>query len=56
VLDKALLDHDVVNFHPLSNDATTALSRDGFLAFLKGIGVDPLVVDFAAMVVVAGDG
>lgn len=49
VLDKALLAHDTVNFHPLSNDATTALSRDGFLAFLKGVGVEPLVVDFSSV-------
>lgn len=49
VLDKALLDHDPVNFHPLSNDATTAVSRAGFLAFLEALGVEPLVVDFAAV-------
>lgn len=48
VLDRALLDHELVNFHPLANDATTAVSRDGFLAFLRGLGVEPLVVDFAA--------
>ena len=49
VLDKTLLDHDPVNFHPLSNDATTAVSRAGFLAFLEALGVEPLVVDFAAV-------
>jgi Ala-tRNA(Pro) deacylase len=49
VLDRALLDHELVNFHPLSNDATTAVTREGFLAFLAGLGVAPLVVDFAAM-------
>lgn len=47
VLDAALLDHDIVNFHPLSNDATTAVSREGFLRFLKGLDVEPLIVDFA---------
>ena len=46
VLDQALLAHDPVNFHPLSNDATTAVSRDGLLRFLKAIGVEPLIVDF----------
>jgi Ala-tRNA(Pro) deacylase len=49
VLDKALLGHELVNFHPLANDATTAVSREGFLAFLRELGVDPLVVDFAAL-------
>src|SRR3954463_16510758 len=34
VVDAALLACDPVNFHPLANDATTAVSRDGFLAFL----------------------
>ncbi len=48
VLDKALLEHDVVNFHPLSNDATTAVSRDGLLSFLRALGVTAQVVDFAA--------
>lgn len=47
VLDQALMAHEIVNFHPLANDATTALSREGFLAFLAAVGVEPLVVDFS---------
>jgi Ala-tRNA(Pro) deacylase len=47
VLDKALLDTDPVNFHPMTNAATTAVSRDGFLAFLAALGIEPLVVDFS---------
>lgn len=46
VLDKALDDADIVNFHPLTNTATTAVSRDGLHAFLKAVGVQPMVVDF----------
>ena len=46
VLDKALLASDPVNFHPLTNAATTAVSSAGFLAFLRALGVDPVVVDF----------
>jgi Ala-tRNA(Pro) deacylase len=49
VVDKALLAHDIVNFHPLANDATTAVSREGFLAFLAALGVEPTVVDFAGL-------
>jgi Ala-tRNA(Pro) deacylase len=49
VMDAALLASDPVNFHPLTNAATTAVSRDGFLAFLKALGVEPLVVDFTAL-------
>jgi Ala-tRNA(Pro) deacylase len=51
VLDAALTKADPVNFHPLSNDATTAVSRDGFRRFLTALGVQPLIVDFGAMAV-----
>lgn len=47
VLDKALLDHDPINFHPLTNAATTAVSREGLLAFFAAVGVEPLLVDFS---------
>ena len=49
VLDKALDDAELVNFHPLTNTATTAVSRDGFRRFLEAIGVEPMVVDFRAV-------
>ncbi len=52
VLDAALAAADPVNFHPLGNDATTAVSRAGFRRFLAALEVEPLVVDFAAMRVV----
>jgi len=52
VLDAALATSDPVNFHPLGNNATTALSQDGFRAFLAALGITPLIVDFAAMAVV----
>ena len=48
VLDEALLEHATVNFHPLVNTATTAVSREGMMAFLRALEVAPLVVDFAA--------
>ncbi|WP_421788560.1 prolyl-tRNA synthetase associated domain-containing protein [Hyphobacterium sp.] len=49
VLDKALLEHDPVNFHPLRNDATTALSPGDLLVFARATGHEPLIVDFAAL-------
>jgi Ala-tRNA(Pro) deacylase len=52
VLDAALAKADPVNFHPLTNTATTAVSQDGFRRFLSALGVTPLIVDFAAMEVV----
>ena len=47
VLDRALFDHDLVNFHPLSNDATTAIASADLLRFLNALGVEPLFVDFS---------
>jgi Ala-tRNA(Pro) deacylase len=48
VLDQGLLDCELLNFHPLRNDATTAISRDDFLIFLEGLGRRPLVIEFPA--------
>lgn len=52
VLDAALAAADPVNFHPLGNDATTAVSQDGFRRFLAALGIEPMIVDFVAMAVV----
>jgi Ala-tRNA(Pro) deacylase len=49
VLDRTLAEAEQVNFHPLVNTATTTVSREGFRRFLAAVGVEPLVVDFAAM-------
>ncbi len=49
VLDAALAACDPLNFHPLSNEATTAISRAGFDRFLAALGRRPQVVDFSAM-------
>ena len=46
VLDKALWDAEIVNFHPLTNTATTALGQAAFRLFLALIGREPMVVDF----------
>ena len=46
VLDRALAEAQTVNFHPLTNAATTAVSREGFAAFLAAVGRTPIVVDF----------
>jgi Ala-tRNA(Pro) deacylase len=52
VLDRTLAQADIVNFHPLTNTATTSVSGEGFRRFLAALGVEPLVVDFVAMQVV----
>ncbi len=47
VLDQALWDADIVNFHPLTNTATTGLEQAEFRRFLALIGRDPIVIDFS---------
>ena len=48
VIDQALLDCAPLNFHPLTNTATTAVSREGLMTFLAGLGAAFRVVDFTA--------
>ena len=43
VLDAAMTAHEVLNFHPLVNTATTTISRDGLLRFLEGTGHQPRI-------------
>lgn len=52
VFDRTLAEAAFVNFHPLTNTATTTVSGEGFRQFLKALGVTPLVVDFITMSVV----
>jgi Ala-tRNA(Pro) deacylase len=49
VLDQALLDHEQLNFHPLANDATTTISRQGLMSFLSALGRTFQVVDFTRL-------
>jgi Ala-tRNA(Pro) deacylase len=50
VLDAVLARAEHLNFHPLTNEATTTLSGEGFAAFLEAVGVAPMAVDFEKMV------
>jgi Ala-tRNA(Pro) deacylase len=49
VLDRELAQSDPVNFHPLVNTATTAISQSDFRRFLAALDVAPLIVDFTAL-------
>ena len=44
VLDKALLEHDRLNHHPLVNTRTTTITREGLIAFLKATGHEPKIL------------
>lgn len=45
VLDAGLLAFDPLNFHPLDNAMTTAVSPDGLLRFLEAAAHAPRIVD-----------
>jgi Ala-tRNA(Pro) deacylase len=46
VLDRAILEQDPVNAHPLRNDMTVAVSPTDLLRFLEAEGHAPTIVDF----------
>lgn len=49
LLDKTLADADIVNFHPLTNTATTSLTQADFRRFLESLSRTLRVVDFATL-------
>lgn len=44
VLDAPLMEHELINGHPLRNDATTSVGREDLLRFLAHTGHEPLVL------------
>jgi len=44
VLDSALMQNQIINAHPLTNEATTSISNAGLLAFIKATGHDPVIL------------
>ena len=44
VLDEALMAHEMLNFHPLENTATTTIPRAGLLAFLASCAHEPEIL------------
>jgi Ala-tRNA(Pro) deacylase len=47
VLDAAMLDRNPLNYHPLSNDRTTAIASADLLRFIAACGHEPRLVDLA---------
>jgi Ala-tRNA(Pro) deacylase len=43
VLDKAMLAHAILNFHPLVNTMTTSIARDDLIRFLESTGHSPRI-------------
>lgn len=48
ILDRALLELDPLNFHPLDNARTTAIAAADLLRFLRAVDHEPRIVDFTA--------
>jgi Ala-tRNA(Pro) deacylase len=44
ILDTAMMKHDLLNFHPLKNDATTTISNSDLITFIKACGHSPRIV------------
>jgi Ala-tRNA(Pro) deacylase len=48
ILDEGFFAHELVNFHPLRNDATTAISPADMLKFARATGHQPIRLAFDA--------
>ncbi len=48
VVDAALLRHDRINAHPLTNEATTSISSNDLLRFVRATGHEPLILKLSA--------
>ena len=44
IIDAPLLRYEQINCHPLTNEATTTISRDDLLRFLDHLGHTPQIV------------
>jgi Ala-tRNA(Pro) deacylase len=44
ILDAAMMRHDVLNYHPLQNDATTSIANADLLKFIRATGHEPKIV------------
>jgi Ala-tRNA(Pro) deacylase len=43
VLDADMMAHETLNYHPLTNTMTTAISRDDLVKFLEATGHPPRI-------------
>jgi Ala-tRNA(Pro) deacylase len=50
VLDRAMLEHASLNYHPLVNTMTTTISREGLLRFLEATGHTPRMEPVSAVI------
>jgi Ala-tRNA(Pro) deacylase len=48
LLDKAMLDHELLNYHPLTNEATTTIKAADLPSFVKAMGHEVRIIDLDA--------
>jgi Ala-tRNA(Pro) deacylase len=48
VLDKALMEHAVINAHPLTNEATTSIASADLIKFVEATGHDAAILKVSA--------
>lgn len=47
VLDERLMENDIINAHPLTNQATTSIRSSDLVSFIKATGHDPVILKVA---------
>ncbi|NBC32762.1 MAG: prolyl-tRNA synthetase associated domain-containing protein [Alphaproteobacteria bacterium] len=45
VLDRTMMTHELLNYHPLDNTMTTAIARDDLVRFIEACGHLPVILD-----------
>ena len=48
VIDDALMEHETINAHPLSNEATTSIAAEDMLRFARATGHEPAILKVSA--------
>ena len=49
VLDEGMLEFDPLNYHPLHNEATTAIAANDLLHFVGALGFEPHIIDMETL-------
>ena len=48
VIDNALMEHETINAHPLTNEATTSIAASDMLRFARATGHEPAILKVSA--------
>ncbi len=45
ILDKTMMEHEILNYHPLTNTATTSIARNDLLRFISACDFKPVILE-----------